>query len=394
MPEVGSSRGLGVHLRELRLGWGVTQRQLSDALNLSGALVSSWEKGTATPPEGRLDGYARFFATRRSLETQPPALVKELTPEEQAKRSALLEELVRMREETLDRPHTQFRETGELGGRFWYFPDGQPVTILCTPLSNAQLGYKGLGDDDIGSLPSAVQYAINPTHPNAVRNLANGDVDSLLELVGHIRAENPTADVRWLTYDRITNADQLTGHLVVLGGGDLMNTLLPDGEISTVRSLMDGLEIPVRTRFLSVGDEKFEGEFVVQVDDRGDPTYEAENEEIYKPRFVRNEGAEGRPRAIVRGAPQLRSDVALIVRKPNWLNPSATVTIMSGMFSRGTYGAVRSFTDAKFRSRNERWLDSNLEQDDFWMLVQIPVIAGENTVTPDLDRASLILRTA
>ena len=56
MPEGGSPRGLGARLRELRTGWSITQRQLSDALNLSGALVSSWEKGTATPPEGRLDG--------------------------------------------------------------------------------------------------------------------------------------------------------------------------------------------------------------------------------------------------------------------------------------------------------------------------------------------------
>jgi hypothetical protein len=39
-------------------------------------------------------------------------------------------------------------------------------------------------------------------------------------------------------------------------------------------------------------------------------------------------------------------------------------------------------------------LDSKLDQDDFWMLVQIPVIAGENTVTPDLDRSSLILRSS
>lgn len=204
--------------------------------------------------------------------------------------------------------------------------------------------------------------------------------------MGHIRAENPTADVRWLTYDRVTSADQLTGHLVILGGGDLMNTMLPDGEISTVRSLMDGLEIPVRTRFPENGDDEFDGEFVVLVDHRGEPANNAAGEEVYRPRFVRVEQVTGRPRAVVRGAPQLKSDLALVVRKPNWLNPAATVTIMSGMFSRGTYGAVRAFTDAKFRSRNERWLASNLDQDDFWLLVQIPVIAGENTVAPDLER--------
>ena len=122
--------------------------------------------------------------------------------------------------------------------------------------------------------------------------------------------------------------------------------------------------------------------------------FEVQGIGAYRPRFVRNERVEGRPRATVRGAPQLKNDVALIVRKPNWINPAATVTIMTGMFSRGTYGAVRSFTDAKFRSRNERWLESSLDQDDFWLLVDIPVIAGENTVAPDLERASLILRTS
>jgi transcriptional regulator with XRE-family HTH domain len=98
MPDVGSKHGLGARLRELRLGWAVSQRQLSDALNLSGALVSSWEKGTATPPEFRLNGYAQFFATRRSLDTTPPELVTDLSPEEQGVYASLLEELIRLRE--------------------------------------------------------------------------------------------------------------------------------------------------------------------------------------------------------------------------------------------------------------------------------------------------------
>src|SRR5690349_16967524 len=76
MAELTSSRGLlAARLRELRISWGVTQRQLSDALGLSGALVSSWENGSAVPPEERLNSYARFFATRRSTEMRPPSLI-------------------------------------------------------------------------------------------------------------------------------------------------------------------------------------------------------------------------------------------------------------------------------------------------------------------------------
>jgi transcriptional regulator with XRE-family HTH domain len=383
---------LAARLRKLRHDWRITQSNLSDALGLSGALVSSWENGSAVPPEERLNGYARFFATRRSLEQRPPALIpaEDLTAEEERRRSALIEELVRLREEALDGPAPRVRDTGALGGRFWYFPDGQRITILCTPLSHTQLGYTTEAAEN-GSLPPAVQYSTNPTHPNAVRNLGNGDIDALLELVGHIRAENPTADVRWLTYDRITAVDQLTGHLVVLGGGDA--SVFPDGNISPVQFLMQSLEIPVQGRFLE-NDSEFGGEFVVELDDTGEPKFGAKKEEVYRPRFLRDESAPGRPRLLVDGAPQLNADIALIVRKSNPLNVTAKVTILSGMFSRGTYGAVRAFTDEKFRARNEQWLANanDLDPDNFWLLIQVSVFAGENTITPDLGRASQRLR--
>jgi transcriptional regulator with XRE-family HTH domain len=386
------TRSLSARLRELRLDWGITQSKLSDALGLSGALVSSWENGTAVPPEERLNGYARFFATRRSITQRPPSLIpaEDLTAEEEQRRGELIDELVRLREEALDGP-PQLRETGALGGRFWYFPDGQPITILCTPLSHQQLGYDDAAAK-AGSLAPVVQYSTNPTHPNAVRNLGNGDIDALLELVGHIRAENPTADVRWLTYDRITGVDQLTGHLVVLGSGDA--EVFPSGAVSPVRSLMQSLEIPVRARFPGSDDPEFDGEFVINVDDQGTPARGGFKEEIYRPRFLRDESAAKRPRLLVNGAPQLDADLALIVRKSNPLNLTAKVTILAGMFSRGTYGAVRAFTDEKFRARNEQWLMNALKPDDFWLLVQVLVFSGENTTTPDISRAAQRLRTS
>lgn len=398
MTDVTPPLGLSARLRGLRVGWNVTQRQFSDALGLSGALVSSWENGTAVPPEERLNGYARFFASRRSIERRPPALIpaEDLTIDEERVRAGLIDELVRLREEALEGPVGRPRETGALGGRFWYFPDNQPITILCTPLSPEQLGLPGGGaveDNAWRGLSPALQYSTNPTHPNAIRNIANGDIDALLELVGHIRAENPTSDVRWITYDRINSADQLTGHLVVLGSGDISSPLL-SGSVSIVNGLRVGLEYPVRANLPAGGDEEFDMEFIVSVDKDGVPTFGGEKEEAYRPRFVRDETRPDRPRVLVRGAPQLLADVALIVRKPNPLNPDAKVTMLCGVFSRGTYGAVRAFTDARFRARNEQYLATSLNPDDFWLLLQVPVFTAENTISPDLSRAANRLRVS
>ena len=395
MPEGASPDGLAARLRGLRVGWGVTQKHLSDALGLSGALVSSWENGSAIPPEERLNAYARFFATRRSVAQRPPVLIpsEDLTADEERVRSELIDELVRLREEAFEGPGVRPRDTGALGGRFWYFPDGQPVTILCSPLSQQQLGYTTAAGR-IGDLPPAVQYATNPSHPNAVRNLGNGDIDALLELVGHIRAENPTADVRWLTYDRITSADQLTGHLVVLGQGDAQLSPLPAGDTGAVFALHDQLDFPVASRWPPGGEPEFDGEFIVTVDKDGRPTDEPADtvaEEVYRPRFLRDETADDRPRLRVRGAPQLTADVAYILRARNPLNPAARLTMMAGIFSRGTYGAVRAFTDATFRVRNEQWLTGTLDPENFWILFQVAVFA-DSTITPDLNRAANRLR--
>jgi transcriptional regulator with XRE-family HTH domain len=389
------SRPLGVRLRELRVGWNVTQKQFSDVLGLSNALVSSWENGTALPPEERLNGYARFFATRRSIEQRPPALIRseDLTSEEERVRSELIDELVRLREEALGGSGSGPRETGQLGGRFWYFPDGQRVTILCTPLSEQQLGYTQKAAE-AGALPPAIQYATNPSHPNAVRNLGNGDIDALVELVGHIRAENPTADVRWLTYDRVTSADQLTGHLVLLGGADPDLGNLPNGDASMVKEFQRALNLPVSARLSGSGSDEYDYELVVTVDADGNPTSDQEkirSEEIYRPRFVRDEALPDRPRVLVRGAPQLTADVSLVVRTRNPLNPSAKLIRLSGMFSRGTYAAVRAFTDAKFRARNEQWVAGALDPDEFWIIFQVQVFV-DNTITPDLSRAAYRLR--
>jgi transcriptional regulator with XRE-family HTH domain len=396
MSEASPGRHLGTRLRELRTAWGVTQKQLSDALDISGALISSWESGGAVPPEERLNAYARFFATRRSVDSRPPRLIasEDLTAEEEQGRSTLIDELVRLREEALDGPVARPRDTGALGGRFWYFPDGQPITILCTPLTRRQLGWSEEAAE-AGDLPLAIQYATNHSHPNAVRNLANGDVDALLELVGHIRAENPTATVRWFMYDRVTNpVEQLTGHVVMLGGIE-KNLSTPVGATDVIGAFVKSMNLPVGAEWESE-DPEFGGRFDVSLDSEGHPTADPEKiarTEVYRPRFVRDEADPQRPRLLVQQAPQITSDVALAARVPNPVNPSVTLTAMGGIFSRGTYGAVRALTDAQFRTRNEQWLHSAVDSKNFWLLFQVQVFA-DTTMTPDLTLPRTRLRSS
>src|SRR3954452_25414264 len=100
---------LARRLRALRLehwpGVKVTQLQIAEALGgdtpLSLSLISSWEstRRPVLPPANRLSGYATFFATQRSLESEPARLLseRELTEEERVTREGLYAELLSLR---------------------------------------------------------------------------------------------------------------------------------------------------------------------------------------------------------------------------------------------------------------------------------------------------------
>jgi transcriptional regulator with XRE-family HTH domain len=384
-------RPLGERLRRLRQSedFDLTQRELADVLGASPALISSWESGQATPPEHRLEVYGRLFGARRENADKTLRLAgpDELTAEEVRHVQELVEELVQLREEaTVPQSSTQ-RDSGALGGRFWHFPDGQAITILGTPLSRRQLG---LNDDGTvpPDAPPITAYS-RPAHPNYIESIRNGDIDALIELVGHIRAENPAAEVRWRTFDHVRDPDELTGHLVILGGADAPppvagSTDSADAE-GLVGPLISRLELPVRTRIPDGGDEELDVEFVVTVDENDDPTYLGAGEQVFRPRFRRS-GDPARSPVRLEGVPQLDYDVALIARKTNPLNVSARITMCVGGFTRGTYGAVRAFTDARLRTRNERYVRGHVgSENDFWMLIHVPVVAGR-TITPDLER--------
>jgi transcriptional regulator with XRE-family HTH domain len=385
-------------LRQQLPGVMVTQKQVADALGLSVPLVSSWESGKAIPQEERLRSYALLFSTPRSfadgVSVAPDE--SELSSQEEAQRRELIEELFTLREDALRGTSVTPRQTGALGGRFWYFPQDARIRIIATPMFQ--------------SVIEKIPYA-NRWHPNFMEFLHDADRDATMELFGHIRAENPAADVKCITADQATH-DDLTGFVVILGQGEF---LAPFGPWSSsyksskgfqqtiVDYLLRRLELPVGTRLPEGGDEEFDGEFLVTTDADGRAKYFSAAEaptkvETYRPVFLRDEAAPGRPRRRVDGYPQLEYDVALLARRRNELNISTTVTICSGVFSRGTYGAVRALTDAALRTRNEQFLAEHVTLDDFWMLLHVPIfaagIAGAETITPDLARAFHRLRSS
>lgn len=455
-----SQAALAQRLRELRTQWPsvvVTQRQLAEALGVSVPLISSWESAAtpAVPSEGWLQAYARFFATARSVEGERPRLLelRELTDEEEQARRALVDELVELREAAA-RPASERAQTGALGGRFYYFPDGQPVRIIYSHLPKYELlrppptldallhaarqvlvahdgeppgelrkaaeeleHYASI-HEALGLLSQAadqldrqseyartltrakdtfesvgVQYA-NPWHPNAINTLHNADGDSVLELVGHVRAENPGADVRWISTDELA-PDDLTNHVIVLGGGDSASELSSAGRYgSALTYLIDRLDLPVSSSLAPGADPEYDSHFVVRVDSEGRPDRSGERPEVHEPRFFLDHQGQ---RVLDEGQPRLEYDVALLGRFPNPLNLSATVTICSGIFSRGTYGAVRSLTDATLRARNERYLAGHFDLQNFWLLLHVPVFPGPTgalTLTPDLTRPFHRLRSS
>ena len=78
----------------------------------------------------------------------------------------------------------------------------------------------------------------------------------------------------------------------------------------------------------------------------------------------------------------LREDVALFARAVNPLNRKRTVTICSGMYGRGSYGAVRALTDARFRDRNADYLRKRFGgSETYCVLTRVTIVNGA-TVTP------------
>jgi hypothetical protein len=357
---------LARQLRQLRERWPrLTQKKLAMALSsedgpeggLAAATVSSWEspKSPKLPPPHRLSAYARFFATPRSVRALKLFPLDELTPDEKTEYENLETELLGLRSAA----RGESSEGEPTFNRLWFFQDAGPVTLVCAQLPGDQIGPFG-----------------KPTNPNYTELQTYADVDALMELHGHIRAENPTATVHYKTPADVL-PDELTGHLVLLGG-------VVWNEITGTLSEM--AKLPIR----QVADQELldSGEiFVAEVDGEQRQFWPDWMDVKDEPKDVKDEPKD------VKDEPKklLAEDVGLLARVPNPLNANRTLTMCNGIHSRGVYGAVRALTDKQLRDSNERYISATLgNAQSFAILMSVRVI-GNKAMTPDFNSPGVVL---
>jgi transcriptional regulator with XRE-family HTH domain len=331
----------------------VNQRQLAAALSGSGKsvsvpLISSWETGQGVPPESRLYDIATFFATPRSFDGKAGRLLsmQELTEQERSDRDELAKELIQLRERAVNMVSSTAAAPSEVEeiaeslsvGPF-RFEVGQTITIVCAELPPEML--------------QAMAYT-DPQDPDYIEMNRYSDLGSLVELHGHLRAANPTSQVNIRFAHQLTE-DDYTSHLVALGGVDWNRA---------TSSVLDFLQLPVRQVSR------------VAEDDSDNAYFEAIGDDGAAVQHFPQIGEAG-------GRKILRADVALFARAVNPFNQKRTVTICNGMYGRGTYGAVRALTDARFRDRNGPYVQEQLTGSTAFCLLTRVIVVNNNALTPD-----------
>ena len=331
-----SSDSLSRRLLRLRQNhWGeqLTQPALGRMLGVKAPTISSWERAEAVPPQERIEAYATFFASRRSLAADRLLEQSELTDGEQAMRTGLLAELTDLR----DRAQTgdPITEVDPL-----VFGDGAPIRIICGKLEEPPATASG-------------------TRWNYMALSAFADLDALVALHGHLREVNPGTDVRYKLAQRMEGHD-LRAHLVILGHLAMSQTdlrdLLPP---ALVRQVADPATAP-------------DGE-IFEVPGTG-------------ARFGPTFAGTGEDKRVV-------EDVGLLARMPNPIDTARTLTVLSGVYTRGVYGAVRCLTDREVGPTNGRWLREHFGRARAYGVLMKVSMAGHAISAPRLGDADVCLHT-
>jgi hypothetical protein len=201
--------------------------------------------------------------------------------------------------------------------------------------------------------PTEVQGSLaDAADPNFTKLKLYGDLDALIQLYGHVRAENPTMDV----FHRLASEvvpDDYTSHVILLGG---VGWNVVTRRIQRVRS-----QVPIRQ--IEV-DDLVAGDIFSIETANGERSFYPESEEL------------GNRRELV-------ADVAYVARLPNPFQFNRTLAICSGIHSRGVLGAVRCLTDATVRMKNDKYLADRFPDGEFAILLRVPVVENE-PLLPDL----------
>lgn len=337
------ARGLAERLRDLREREfeRLTQTDLGQVIGdpgnpLSPATISAWENPGSgrVVPLARLGSYARLFCTPRSFEGRAPHLIgdAELTPDERERMAELKDELTTLREAAVDR---QVVPAAPVAESMWHFPDHTRVTLVCSRLP--------LERQPPGANPDDLQY---------VRYSALADLDTLIDVLGAVRAYNPPSTRVVIKAAQDLTERDVANHLVLIGGR-AWETVSPFlGRI---------FPIPIQA-----GDAGEAGAIVV--DDPDDPDG---GEHKFEYRLAND---------------MLVEDVGFFARGENPAAPKRTLTIIGGITTRGVHGAARCFIDYEMRERNERYLHPRFPPGSTYCVVmRVPVI-NLFPATPDLSK--------
>jgi transcriptional regulator with XRE-family HTH domain len=235
-------------------------------------------------------------------------------------------ELTDEERERFEQLRTELTSLHAAAGRkrsIWAFGDGAPIVVVCPELP----------EEERGAFTS-------PKDKNYVGARRLGDLDALLDLTPHLKLQNPNSSIRIKAAPHVQRED-LQHHVVILGG-IAFNIL--------TRNLM--VDLPVTQHET---DHKFD-------------YFEAEGEK-FEPKLPNDE---------------LLEDVGLFARRPNPNNPRRSLTICSGVLTRGVRGAVLCFADEALGESNEHYAAERFGDAESWgMLLAVRVLSGD-AVAPNL----------
>jgi len=229
-----------------------------------------------------------------------------------------------------------FRAHDRQAGRTFQF-DAGPVIVICPDIPKEVRG--PLAEEKNANFTKMQRY---------------GDLDALIELYGHLRAENPNLDVFYRLASEAVGSDDLSSHVILLGG---------IGWNSVTRHIQSKIsQVPITQ--IAVDDLKDGDIFRVETSDgRQKPWY---------PEY-----------GDLGNGEELIADIAYLARLTNPIRRNRTLTICNGIFSRGVLGAVRCLTDPRVRNENEKYLADRFPDGEFAMLLRIRVV-DNGIVAPDL----------
>ena len=333
----------------------LTQDQLAIALGgedrLSAPIISRWENPNddRLPPPQRLDTYARLFCTSRSFASERPRLLQdeELTDQERQRKAELYAELCELRD--------RVQSTGEslLGtgqrSSIWRFADEEAVSIVCPEILDPP--------------PYARQ-----DHLNYTRSSKYADLDALLVVLEQVKAVNPKSVIKIMA-PRDLKEDYLLKHLIMIGGAVVEASTSTSADTHNVR-------LPVYDK------EVFDSDIPLPIARPHEETHFFECKVGDEERKFWSERDDNQALAY---------DVGLIGRCPHLITRGRTVTVLSGITSRGVHGAALCFADPHVRDENERYLRETFASTDrFCMLMRIRVL-DNGAVPPNLWGDSTVL---